>query len=160
MTEFLFWLVYFHFIYIALNSWYFFLWFFRFYYIHMCIVVYIHIIFRYDSNFIRVFSCIYILFSDIIIFKTNTVKPLNSGQLRVLKNLSVIKSCPPLGGSLTIIDSCSYRVTYLFQSEFTLYSCLNVKELLARSRRKIWNLSDCNWTRTYNHLVHNRTLNH
>ena len=26
---------------------------------------------------------------------------------------------------------------------------LNVKELLTRSRRQIWSLSDCNWTRTY-----------
>ena len=45
---------------------------------------------------------------------------------------------------------CSYHVTYAFQSESTLYSCLNVKELLARSRREIWGLSDCNWMiRTY-----------
>ena len=29
---------------------------------------------------------------------------------------------------------CTYHVTYAFQSESTLYSCLNVKELLARSR--------------------------
>ena len=41
-----------------------------------------------------------------------------------------------------------------------LYSCLNVKELLARSRHKIWTLSDCNWTRTQNHLVCKGTLNH
>ena len=32
---------------------------------------------------------------------TSTVKPLNSGHLRVLKNLSVVKRCPLLGGSLT-----------------------------------------------------------
>ena len=32
---------------------------------------------------------------------------------------------------------CSCHVTYTFQSESTLYSCLNVKELLARSRREI-----------------------
>ena len=32
---------------------------------------------------------------------------------------------------------CSYHVTYAFQSESTLYSCLNVKELLARSRSEI-----------------------
>ena len=32
---------------------------------------------------------------------------------------------------------CSYHVTYAFQSEPTLYSCLNVKELLAQSRREI-----------------------
>ena len=31
----------------------------------------------------------------------------------------------------------SCHVTYAFQSESTLYSCLNVKELLARSRREI-----------------------
>ena len=31
----------------------------------------------------------------------------------------------------------SYHVTYAFQSESTLYSCLNVKELLARNRREI-----------------------
>ena len=55
---------------------------------------------------------------------------------------------------------CSCRVTYAFQSESTLYSCLNVKELLARSRRKIRSLSDWNWTRTQNHLVRKRTLNH
>ena len=59
-----------------------------------------------------------------------------------------------------VLSVCSYHVTYAFQSESTLYSCLNVKELLARSRREIWNLSDCNWTRTHNHLVHKRTLNH
>ena len=55
---------------------------------------------------------------------------------------------------------CSCHVTYAFQSESTLYGCLNVKELLARSSRKIWSLSDCNWTRTQNHLVCKRTLNH
>ena len=31
----------------------------------------------------------------------------------------------------------SYHVTYAFQSESTLYSCLNVKELFARSRPEI-----------------------
>ena len=54
---------------------------------------------------------------------------------------------------------CSCHVTYAFQSESTLYSCLNVKELLAWSRRKIWRWSDCNWTRIQNHLVLKRTLN-
>ena len=51
---------------------------------------------------------------------------------------------------------CSYYVTYAFQSESTLYCCLNVKELLARSSCKIWSLSECNWTRTQNHLFHKR----
>ena len=36
-----------------------------------------------------------------------------------------------------VLTVCSYHVTYAFQSESTLYSCLNVKELLARSRREI-----------------------
>ena len=55
---------------------------------------------------------------------------------------------------------CFYHVTYEFESESTLYNCLNVKELLARSSRHIWRLSDCNGTRTHNHLVRKRTLNH
>ena len=58
--------------------------------------------------------------------------------------------------SLTVY---SYHVTYAFQSEATLYSCLDVKELLARSRREIWRLKDCNWTPPHNNLVHKRTLN-
>ena len=52
---------------------------------------------------------------------------------------------------------CSYHVTYAFQSESTLYSWLNVKELLAWSRRDIWNLSDCKGTqmhRTEKYLQH------
>ena len=55
---------------------------------------------------------------------------------------------------------CSYHVTYAFQSESTLYSCLNVKELLARNRREIGSLSDCSGTQTHNHLIRKRTLNH
>ena len=51
------------------------------------------------------------------------------------------------------MNVCSCHVTYAFQSESTLCSCLNVKELLARSSREIWSLSDCNWTRTHNYLV-------
>ena len=55
---------------------------------------------------------------------------------------------------------CSCHATYAFQREFTHYSWRNVKELLDRSRRKMWSLSDCNWTRTQNYLVRKRTLNH
>ena len=36
--------------------------------------------------------------------------------------------------------SCYVRI----QSESTLYSCLNVKEILVRSRREIWSLNECN----------------
>ena len=55
---------------------------------------------------------------------------------------------------------CSCYVTYAFQSESTPYSCLNVRELLPLSRSQICSLSDCNWTRTQNHLVRKRTINH
>ena len=58
------------------------------------------------------------------------------------------------------LAACSYHLTYVFQSESTLNSCLNVKELLAWNRRDIWSLSGCNGTRTYNHLVHERALKH
>ena len=53
---------------------------------------------------------------------------------------------------------CSH-VTYAFQSESILYSCLNVKELLARKMRDIWNLGEWNGTRTRNHLVRKRVIN-
>ena len=46
--------------------------------------------------------------------------------------------------------SCHVRVSEWIHT----HSCLNVKELLARSRRKIWSLSDFNRTRPHNHLVH------
>ena len=58
------------------------------------------------------------------------------------------------------MNVCSSHVKYAFQSESALSSCLNVKKLPARSRREIRSLSDCNGTRTHNHLVHKRTLNH
>ena len=62
--------------------------------------------------------------------------------------------------SWTFLTERSCHVTYAIQSESTLYSCLNVKELLAWSRCEIWSLSDCNWTRTHNQLVQKWTLNH
>ena len=56
-----------------------------------------------------------------------------------------------------LLTACSYHATYMFQSESTLYSCLNVKEPLAQNRHEIWSLSDCNGTQTHNHLVCKRT---
>ena len=61
---------------------------------------------------------------------------------------------------LYILAVYSYRVMYKFRSEFTLYSCLNVNELLAQNRYGIWSLSGCNRTQIHNHLVCKRTLNH
>ena len=59
-----------------------------------------------------------------------------------------------------LLTVCSYHITYAFPNESTLYSCLSIKELLARSSHEIWSLSDSNGTRTHNHLVCKRTLNH
>ena len=58
-----------------------------------------------------------------------------------------------------LLTVCYYHVSYTFQSESTIYSCLNAKELLARNRRDIWSLSDRNGIRTHNHLVRQRILN-
>ena len=55
---------------------------------------------------------------------------------------------------------CSCHVTYAFQSESTLHSYLNVKELLAPNSCDIWSLIDCNRTQTHSHLVRKQTLNH
>ena len=63
----------------------------------------------------------------------------------------------PITSKLT---ACSCHVRYAFQTESTFYSCLNVKELFVQDRGETWSLSDCNWTRTHNHLVHKQTLNH
>ena len=71
--------------------------------------------------------------------------------------LFAVKFVKFLGNFLTV---CSYRVTYAFQSEFTPYSCLSVKELLVQNRHHIWSLNDSNGTWTNNHLVCKRTLNH
>ena len=60
-----------------------------------------------------------------------------------------------------------YHVTWAFRSGSTLresiewtYSCLNVKELLARNRCYIWNLSNSDGIQTRNRLVCKQTLNH
>ena len=49
---------------------------------------------------------------------------------------------------------------YAFYSESTLYSFLNVMELLAQKRRDVWSLSDNDRIRTNNHLVCKQRLNH
>ena len=55
---------------------------------------------------------------------------------------------------------CSYHVTYAFQGESTIYSCVNVKGLLARNWLEGCSLSDCNCTWTHDHLVRKLTINH
>ena len=56
--------------------------------------------------------------------------------------------------------ACYYHVTYVFQSESTLYSFLNVKEFLARNKGNICSLCDSNGIRVQNFLVSKRTFNH
>ena len=81
-------------------------------------------------------------------------------------------SCPPFQNLLMLFITnkqlrwwlctrlCYYDVIYAFQSESTLYSCLNIKELLTQNRRDIWSLSDSNGIRIHNHLVRKRILSH
>ena len=52
-----------------------------------------------------------------------------------------------------------YHVTYAFLSESTLYICLNVRKLLARTKGDIWSLSDSNGSRAHKHLICKWTLN-
>ena len=47
-----------------------------------------------------------------------------------------------------------------FQSESTLYSCLNFKELCTQNWCIMWSFSGSNRIWTHNHLVHKRTLNY
>ena len=92
--------------------------------------------------------------------------PLTTQKIEILKKwkkcLQILSfyTCVPKITIIWCMTVCSYHVMYVFQSESTHYSCLNVKELLAWSRRKIWSLSDCNWTQTHNHLACKQTLNH
>ena len=83
----------------------------------------------------------------------------NIQGMSMLGKVEVLWDCIRIRSIWSMIV-CSFHITYAFHSESTLYSCLNVKELLAWNRRKIWSLSDCNWTRTHNHLVRKRTLDH
>ena len=73
---------------------------------------------------------------------------------KMFQNQSRFKNC----GNKLIKGLLSFHVTYTFQIESTLYSFLNVKKLLARSRCEIWSLSAWNWTRTQKHLVRKWTL--
>ena len=87
-------------------------------------------------------------------YKTYTVIPLLHGGMKIQKFMK--NETTGIRKTMTV---CSYNVTYTFQSESTLYSCFNVKELFARNKRNIWSLSHYNWTLTHNHLVRKRTLN-
>ena len=60
------------------------------------------------------------------------------------------------------VFDCMFLSCYVRVSEW-IHTCRPAtlfKELLARCKREIWSLSDCNWTGTHNHLVRKRTLKH
>ena len=61
-------------------------------------------------------------------------------QTRALKTLSHVV-CARVSAECFGLIVC-YYVTYAFQSEFTLYSYLSAKKLLARSSCKFWSLSE------------------
>ena len=52
------------------------------------------------------------------------------------------------------------QVTCAYQSESSLNSCLNVKQLFGQNRCKIWSSSDSNEIRTHSHLVRKRAVNY
>ena len=65
-------------------------------------------------------------------YKTYTVIPLLHGGMKIQKFME--NETTGIRKTMTV---CSYNVTYIFQSESTLYSCSNVKELFARNKRNI-----------------------
>ena len=71
---------------------------------------------------------------NVLVLKLTDKLDLRRGQKTVaLSNLSIYYTWKNVKSSYNLIV-CFYHVTYEFESESTLYSCLNVKELLARSR--------------------------
>ena len=113
---------------------------------------------------IGVIIWVVIKITDQTIFWPNLSSQRRCNSFTTLPFMAVVlykKSVIFLRFSIYLFLDCMFlHVKYGFQSESTLYSCLDVKELLAQSRHEIWSLSDCNWTRTHNHLVYKQTLNH
>ena len=79
--------------------------------------------------------------------------------LNQLARLTKSSSCVVRFISTMNLTVCYYHVTHAFESEYTLYSSLIVKDLLARRMRKIFSLSHCKWTWIHNYLVPKQTLN-
>ena len=107
-------------------------------------IKFLYIILQRSTFIIRIYLINIYMASFLLIPK----KKYNDNQYREYLKIAIM---------LTV---CYYHVTHTFQSESTLYSCLNVKEFLARNRHDIWILSDNNGIRTHNHLVCKPALNH
>ena len=116
-----------------------------------------------------------------LISLTNNLKTFTSFSLDFIKILTESLQKHSLSHKTAIVANCSrdtrhwqiqhrhfnfwqyviyYHVTYLSQSESTLYSCLNFKEPVTWNRSDIWSLSNNNRIRIHNHLVHKWTLKH
>ena len=67
-----------------------------------------------------------------------------TGRVKLLEKWMINESCNFIGckyqneDEIQNFSDFSCHVTYMFQTDSTLYSCLNVKERLARNRREIW----------------------
>ena len=88
--------------------------------------------------------------------ETNTQPFSQTGQMIELCSEYLLVWCMYGGRWLYVIimSRASFRVN------LHAVVCRNVKKHLAQSRRYIWILSDSDVTRTHNHLVRKRTLNH
>ena len=75
---------------------------------------------------------------------------------KLIKRFSWVVSTCLYGAFDFIFLSCHVRVSVWI---YTLY-LPEFQELLARKKRDIWSLSDSNVSRTHNHLICKRTLNH
>ena len=67
----------------------------------------------------------------------------------------MIKQCGAVRKFLTMFLPCHIRVLE-WAYNLQLPGC---QELLARNRRSIWHLSNCNENRSHNHLIRKQTLN-
>ena len=80
-------------------------------------------------------------------------------QLKIFTLMNAVKVGIPWNECLrNIVAVCYYHLTYVFHCESTLYSCLNVKDVIAQNRCNIYNLSDSNGIRTHSHWARKRTL--
>ena len=75
---------------------------------------------------------------------------------KLIKRLSYVVSSDLYSG----FDYLSYHIMYAFPCHSTFYKCLNVKELLARSKDNTCRLRECNDTWTHNQLVPKQALYH
>ena len=81
--------------------------------------------------------------------------------LQILGNVHIALVSLPVDDIINFEIDCMSLSCHIRVSEWiTLYSCLNVKELLAQNSCNIWSLSDSNGIQTHNHFVSKKTLNH